>query len=102
MDSRVARSQAAVYGGASGHFVLFRRFYFAAAQRYEERNYLANWHKDTRTWSEILGPGVALGTLADVPAEYTGAPVHEGSLYRGDARELCFRERADGAEIGGG
>jgi hypothetical protein len=47
----------------------------------EERNYLANWHKDTRSWSEILGPGAALGALADVPAEYAEAPVPEGSLY---------------------
>lgn len=47
----------------------------------EERNYLREWHKDSRSWSDILGPGVALGTLVDVPGDYAAVPVHEGSLY---------------------
>jgi glycosyltransferase involved in cell wall biosynthesis len=51
------------------------------------RNYLVNWHRDTRGWAEILGPGVPFSTLGTLPA---GRP--DFDVYVGDAYPLLLRK----------
>ncbi len=45
------------------------------------RRYLINWHRDPRSWTEILGPGVPFSTHAALPDGVPDFPVHTGSLY---------------------
>lgn len=47
-----------------------------------ERNYLKNWHQDDRSWDEILGPGEAYSTIADLPDDCDDFSVHFGSMYK--------------------
>jgi glycosyltransferase involved in cell wall biosynthesis len=48
----------------------------------EIHNYLVHWHKDERSWHDILGPGTPLSDLVEVPPEHGDILVHRGSLYR--------------------
>jgi glycosyltransferase involved in cell wall biosynthesis len=50
-----------------------------------EAHFLANWHKDTRSWSEILGPGKQFSEILPLPSGHPDASVHFGKLYH---REL--------------
>ena len=43
--------------------------------------YLYNWHKDPRSWDEILGKGVPFSSFAPVPQEHPEFLVHIGDLY---------------------
>jgi glycosyltransferase involved in cell wall biosynthesis len=45
-------------------------------------NSLIYWHKDQRSWDEILGKGIPLSQLAVLPQELDDCTVHIGSLYR--------------------
>jgi len=47
----------------------------------ETRNFLKFWHKDSRSWDEILGPGVAYSSLAELPAGRADFSIHAGNLY---------------------
>jgi len=47
----------------------------------EHRFYLSRWHKDTRSWGEILGPGTPFSTIGPLPAGRDDFPVHVGDLY---------------------
>jgi glycosyltransferase involved in cell wall biosynthesis len=51
--------------------------------------YLVNWHRDTRTWDEILAPGATFSSLASLPAERADFMVHIGNLYSG-LLERCY------------
>lgn len=44
-------------------------------------NFLKHWHKDPRSWDEILGPGMAYSSLAELPAGRADFSVHAGNLY---------------------
>ncbi len=47
----------------------------------EHRCYLSNWHRDSRTWNEILGPGYLYSSIADVPSGQEDFYVYVGNLY---------------------
>jgi glycosyltransferase involved in cell wall biosynthesis len=47
----------------------------------EEHHYLANWHKDKRTWDEILGPGVYYSTYSSLSPNYDDFRIHVGNIY---------------------
>ena len=47
----------------------------------EHRFYLSRWHKDARSWGEILGPGTPFSTIGPLPAGRDDFPVHVGDLY---------------------
>lgn len=47
----------------------------------EHRNYLKNWHNDSRPWSEILGPPEPLSSIEGLPKKYAGNNYYVGSLY---------------------
>ncbi len=42
---------------------------------------MVNWHHDTRSWDEILGPGVPFSSLAPLPAGRPDFRVHVGDMY---------------------
>jgi glycosyltransferase involved in cell wall biosynthesis len=44
---------------------------------------LASWHKDTRSWDEILGPSFLFSSIAGLPEGRADFRVHIGSLYLG-------------------
>src|SRR5262249_6455368 len=44
-------------------------------------NFIVQWHRDQRGWDEILGPGVAYSTLAELPPGQGDFRVHVGSLF---------------------
>ncbi len=48
--------------------------------RYSPR-FLSNWHRDTRPWSELLGPGVAYSSLAPLPEGADDVTVYIGDIY---------------------
>jgi glycosyltransferase involved in cell wall biosynthesis len=45
------------------------------------RRHLIHWHQDSRSWDEILGPGVAYASVAALPEGVADFRVHVGSLY---------------------
>jgi glycosyltransferase involved in cell wall biosynthesis len=47
----------------------------------EEHHYLARWHKDLRSWDEILGRGVLYSSIAPLPAGIDDFKFHVGDLY---------------------
>jgi glycosyltransferase involved in cell wall biosynthesis len=47
-----------------------------------ESNFLVNWHKDTRSWNEILGQGRRYSEILPLPSDHPDTLVHVGSLYR--------------------
>jgi GT2 family glycosyltransferase len=47
----------------------------------EHRCYLSQWHKDARSWGEILGPGLPYSTIGPLPPGRADFPVHVGDLY---------------------
>jgi len=47
----------------------------------EIHGYLSRWHRDTRPWSEILGPGVPFSSLGPLPEKRGDFLVHIGDLY---------------------
>ena len=63
--------------------VLFVFSEFAATDREGQprRRYLIHWHRNTRSWDEILGPGVPYSAHAALPEGIPDFPVHVGSLY---------------------
>jgi hypothetical protein len=42
---------------------------------------LYRWHRDPRSWDEILGPGIPFSTVATLPAGRPDFCVHVGDLY---------------------
>lgn len=54
----------------------------------EERRYLGHWHRDPRSWDEILPERRAFSSLARLPDGYEDFQVHFGELYRDMARAL--------------
>jgi glycosyltransferase involved in cell wall biosynthesis len=44
---------------------------------------ISTWHSDTRSWDEILGPGIESSLIAGLPASAPPFKLHIGSLYRG-------------------
>jgi glycosyltransferase involved in cell wall biosynthesis len=44
-------------------------------------NFLQFWHKDPRSWDEILGPGVTYSTIGSLPAGRQDFSVYVGDLY---------------------
>jgi glycosyltransferase involved in cell wall biosynthesis len=42
---------------------------------------LYGWHLDPRSWDEILGPGVAYSSIAELPVGWKDFNVHIGDLY---------------------
>ena len=53
----------------------------------ETHNGLFGWHRDPRSWNEILGPAVAYLSLASLPPGREDFKVHIGSLYETMLRE---------------
>lgn len=47
----------------------------------KHRHELANWHRDPRSWDEILGPGIGFSTLAPLPPGREDFSIHIGDLY---------------------
>jgi glycosyltransferase involved in cell wall biosynthesis len=47
----------------------------------ESRHGLYGWHLDSRSWNEILEPGVAYSSIAPLPAGREDFNVHIGDLY---------------------
>lgn len=47
----------------------------------EHRKYLFQWHKDSRPWDEILGPGVPFSSVAPLPAACPDFRLHVGNLF---------------------
>jgi hypothetical protein len=47
----------------------------------EHGDALVSWHGDTRSWDQILGPGVPFSSLAPLPEGRPDFLVHTGSLY---------------------
>jgi len=47
----------------------------------EHRFYLSQWHKDSRGWDEILGPGVPFSTIGPLPPGRADFRVHVGDIY---------------------
>ncbi|MBZ0155113.1 MAG: glycosyltransferase [Alphaproteobacteria bacterium] len=45
------------------------------------RRYLINWHSDTRSWTEILGPAIPFSLLSPLPCGGDNFPVHIGNMY---------------------
>ena len=45
------------------------------------RRHLIHWHRDPRSWDEILGPGVTYSSVARLPDGIPDFRVHVGSLY---------------------
>ena len=52
------------------------------------RRYLIHWHKDSRPWTEILGPAVPYSSVAPLPTGIDDFAVHTGTLYEQLARAL--------------
>jgi glycosyltransferase involved in cell wall biosynthesis len=44
-------------------------------------NYLTHWHRDARSWDEILGPGVPFSSLGRLPAGRADFKVHIGDMF---------------------
>jgi glycosyltransferase involved in cell wall biosynthesis len=44
-------------------------------------DYLRFWHHDSRSWDEILTPGVPYSKIADLPLDRSDFQVHVGDLY---------------------
>jgi glycosyltransferase involved in cell wall biosynthesis len=71
----------------------------------DRRRNLAFWHKDPRSWDEILGPGVTYSSVAPLPTGCSDFRWHVGSLYAPllrapfvlAATALVRRDRAGGA-----
>lgn len=63
--------------------VLFSFTDFAVQSKSGEvrRRYLRNWHRDPRSWNEILGPGVPYSRHAPLPRDLNDFLVHSGDLY---------------------
>ena len=47
----------------------------------EIRRYLSRWHRDRRSWAELLGPGFPFSSLSPLPPGRHDFPVHVGDLY---------------------
>jgi hypothetical protein len=71
----------------------------------EAANGLFGWHRDMRSWTELLGPETAFSSLAPLPTGRADFGVHIGNLYRTMLRAnyvaaqttLIWRERAGDA-----
>jgi glycosyltransferase involved in cell wall biosynthesis len=44
-------------------------------------NFIAQWHRDSRSWDAILGPGMPYSAVAALPAAHDDFRVHVGSVY---------------------
>jgi glycosyltransferase involved in cell wall biosynthesis len=47
----------------------------------ETHNYVAEWRQDQRGWDDILGPGVAYSSIAELPPRRPDFRVHIGNLF---------------------
>ena len=45
------------------------------------RKYISNWHRDPRTWDEILNPGEHYSSICELPEGIEDFKVHVGDLY---------------------
>jgi hypothetical protein len=61
----------------------FSDFSCRIGEKAPHRNYLIQWHQDTRSWDEILGPGRPFSALGPLPPGREDFPVHVGDLYPG-------------------
>lgn len=75
---------------------------FGRSTRGDEAKFLRTWHRDARTWDEILGPGRLFSEMAPLPAGRADFRVHVGSLYLAEMQShyvatstlVVHRERA--------
>jgi len=56
---------------------------FAVRDRYKNvtRRYLIHWHRDKRSWDEILAPGIRFSQIAPLPPGIEDFMVHVGDMY---------------------
>lgn len=47
----------------------------------EHHHHLSRWHNDSRSWDEILGPGVSYSSVAPLPAGFNDLKFYVGSIY---------------------
>ena len=47
----------------------------------EQRFHLKRWHKDPRSWTEILGPSFPFSSIGELPPQRPDFDVYVGSLY---------------------
>lgn len=47
----------------------------------EARNFLSNWHKDPRSWDEILGTGEQYSNICPLPSGFEDFKFYVGDLY---------------------
>jgi glycosyltransferase involved in cell wall biosynthesis len=47
----------------------------------EEHGFLRHWHKDDRSWDDILAPGVCYSSIAPLPAGRADFRVHVGDMF---------------------
>jgi glycosyltransferase involved in cell wall biosynthesis len=47
----------------------------------EHHHHLINWHNDSRSWDEILGPGVLYSSISPLPSGIDDFKIHVGDLY---------------------
>lgn len=55
-------------------------------ERGDEPRFLQTWHRDARSWDDILGPGRPFSDLAQLPSDRADFRVHVGSLYLAEMR----------------
>ena len=44
-------------------------------------HFLKYWHRDPRSWDEILGPGELFSTIGELPSTFEDFKVHTGDIY---------------------
>lgn len=52
------------------------------------RNYLKYWHNDSRSWDQILNPGIAYSEIAALPENCEDFKVYTGNLYASLAKAI--------------
>lgn len=72
----------------------------------EEGRFLRHWHKDARSWDEILAPGVWFSTIAELPDGREDFRVHVGDMFAAEMRSnyiatstTVIRRREAGAAL---
>jgi len=66
----------------------FSNFAVSDEHGHEMRRYLYNWHRDDRSWDDILGPGIMYSDVVSLPVGISDFKVHIGNLYRDMASAL--------------
>lgn len=73
--------QRAVMEGRPDVLFCFSDFAHRSRDGVETRRFLARWHRDQRSWNEILPLAVPFSSLAPLPAGRDDFQVHVGDLY---------------------